>query len=163
MKADTPDLLRSIIVAGTDPEQPVATFAALNRALQQSVGHQLLTILTFDSMMTMATRLYSSRPDAYPAGVRNAVASEHWAKSVIRDGLPFVGHQASDLTSVFAEPERMAALGLGSVINMPVRWRGATVGTVNVLDAEGRYADVDLEDVRTMAQLILPALMAVLR
>jgi hypothetical protein len=64
-----------------------------------------------------------------------------------------------DLKQVFSAHREMAALGLGSVVNMPIRWRRATVGTVNILGEERRYAHVNLETIRMIAQLVLPAIL----
>ncbi|WP_109477114.1 GAF domain-containing protein [Paraburkholderia sp. C35] len=135
----------------------VDVYRAIDRALQRIAGHKLLTILTYDDAVTEAERLYSS-DETYPVGARNLIASSTWADSVVRDGVAYVAHRVEDLRRVFDQHESLAALGLGSVVNLPVRWRGRTVGTLNMLAEEGRYVDLDIDAVRLVAQFVLPEL-----
>ena len=135
-------------------------FHAVDSALQRMVGHRLLTILVYDDAMTLATRLYSSDPATYPEGALDPVASSAWAEQVLHLGLPFVGHSEEELASVFAYHQRLVSLGLGSVVNMPVRWRGRVLGSLNMLDAPGRYAHLEIDLVRILAHLVVPALLA---
>ncbi|PRX21617.1 hypothetical protein B0G75_1305 [Paraburkholderia sp. BL18I3N2] len=160
MNANLLPELDSIATACSNARQPVAVFRALDLALQRIASHKLMTILTYDEALTRSTRLYSSDPDAYPAGTSTKIASKSWAQSVIRDGIPYVGHRVQDLESVFNHHRKMAALGLGSVINMPIRWCGRTAGTLNMLHEEGRYIGVDLRIVKVFAQYALPPLLA---
>jgi hypothetical protein len=135
-------------------------FRAVDSALQRLVGHRLLTVLVYHDAGALATRLYSSDPATYPEGATDPVASPAWADQVLHWGLPFVGHRAEELASVFAHHERLILLGLGSVVNMPLRWQGQVLGSVNMLDAPGRYAHLDIDLVRIIAHTAVPALLA---
>lgn len=44
---------------------------------------------------------------------------------------------------------------------MPVRWRGETYGTVNLLHRAGHYDDSHLPHVAVLAHLALPALLSI--
>jgi hypothetical protein len=135
-------------------------FRAVDAALQRLVGHRLLTVLVYDEACTVATRLYSSDPATYPEGATDPVASPAWADQVLHWGLPFVGHCEEELACVFAHHERLAFLGLGSVVNMPLRWQGRVLGSLNMLDAPERYAHIDIDVVRIIAHTAVPALLA---
>lgn len=135
-------------------------FRAVDCALQRLVGHRLLTVLVYDDACAVATRLYSSDPATYPEAVTDPVASPAWADRVLHWGLPFVGHREEELATVFAHHERLTSLGLGSVVNMPLRWQGRVLGSLNMLDAPGRYAHLDIDVVRIIAHMAVPALLA---
>ena len=154
------DELRVIEAACYDARKADGVFDAVDCALQRVAGHRLLTILVYNEAFTVATRLYSSDSATYPSGVSDPVASNEWADLVLRHGLPYVGHREADLASVFGHHERLAFLGLGSVINMPIRWRGRVLGTLNMLDGQGRYAQLDIDVVKIIAHMTLPALLA---
>lgn len=128
-------------------------FGAVDAALQRLVGHKLMTILVYDAAVTTATRVYSS-DGTYPAGMRDPVASVVWADAVVRRGVPYVGNRLDDLQVVFDHHEKLAALGLGSVINLPIRRWDRTVGTLNLLHEEGHFVGVDLQRVALVAHFI---------
>ena len=63
----------------------------------------------------------------------------------------------------FYDWELILSLGCESCLNMPVRWRGQTLGTLNLLHAAGHYTEADLPGVALLAHLALPALMTITR
>ena len=154
------DELRMLEAACYSARDPHDVFDAVDASLQRVAGHRLLTILVYNDAFTIATRLYSSEPATYLVGVSDPVASNEWADVVLHHGLPYVGHREDDLATVFEHHERLALLGLGSVINMPIRWRGRVLGTLNMLDAQGCYAHLDIDVVKIIAHMTLPALLA---
>ncbi|WP_367619752.1 GAF domain-containing protein [Caballeronia sp. SEWSISQ10-4 2] len=58
-----------------------------------------------------------------------------------------------------ARPGRLQLFRCESVLNMPIRWDGRTVGTLNLLHNRGWYQNVDLPSVASFAQLLLPGLL----
>ena len=64
-----------------------------------------------------------------------------------------------DLRHVFSDHELIASLGCESVLNMPVRWRGRTLGSLNLLHEAGWYGEDDVAACLPFAQLALPALL----
>jgi hypothetical protein len=61
---------------------------------------------------------------------------------------------------VFSDHELIVSLGCESVLNMPVRWRGRTLGSLNLLHEAGWYGEDDAVACLPFAQLTLPALLA---
>jgi hypothetical protein len=49
------------------------------------------------------------------------------------------------------------------VLNLPVRWRGQTLGTLNLLHKAGWYSEADIATTRLFAHLALPAMMLISR
>ena len=159
----TSDLLlpiTSLAAAHASLDQPLATFEAADVALAQAFGHKLFTILMYDKAVTESIRVYANLKGDYPLLGRKKIVSAEWKSCLFDDGLPFVGHTAADIKLAFSDYELIQSLGCESVLNLPVRWNGQTIGTVNLLHAANWYKDVDLAAATVFAQLIAPALMS---
>ena len=154
---------RAVIAAHASPDQPGATFRALDAALAEAPGHILFTILLHHPAARESERFYSNRPAEYPVGGRKPVTDSAWMRRVIHGGQPWIGHGAGAIREAFFDHAIILALGCGSALNMPVRWRGETLGTLNLLHRAGHYAEADIPHVALLAHLALPALMGIVR
>jgi len=152
-------VLARLAMSHADPVQPDAVFRAVDQALQETVSHTLFTILTYDRTMTESTRVYSNRESEYPRGGRKKIVSSRWANQLLDEGTPFIGNDAQDLREVFFDHEVIRSLGCESVLNMPVRWQGRTIATLNLLHTANWYKDVHLDFMTCAAQLTAPALL----
>lgn len=150
--------LATLAAAQADVRQPDALFKAVDAALQATVKHTLFTILMYDAAVTESIRVYANLSGDYPPGGRKKIISRRWADQVVRDGTPFIGNDADDLREVFSDHALIQSLGCESVLNMPVRWQGRTLGTLNLLHTAGWYKDVDLAFMTCVAQLAAPGL-----
>lgn len=157
---ETDPLLCDVALAHGRVDQPSAVFAALDRALHAAIGHRLFTILAYDGATGEAARLYSNLPDSYPAGGRKRLPAGPWTEAVLDRGEAYIGRTLDDLRTVFPDHALIASLGCASVLNMPIRWRGCTLGSLNLLHEAGWYDDDDVATCRPFAQLALPALLA---
>ena len=152
-----------ILLAHRDALQPEATFRAVDAALAAVPGHILFTILIHHPALRESERFYSNLPDAYPVGGRKPVTDSPWMQRVVHGGEPYIGRTAADIREVFYDHELIALLGCDSVLNMPVRWRGQTLGTLNLLHRAGHYTEADIPGVRLIAHLALPAMALIAR
>lgn len=157
LKADP--WLCAVAAAQGRVEQPDALFAALDQAVKSVIGHKLFTILTYDEATSELVRLYSNLPGPYPAGGRKRLAPGPWTEAVLDRGEAYIGYTRDDLREVFSDHELIASLGCESVLNMPVRWRGRTLGSLNLLHEAGWYGEDDAAACLPFAQLALPALL----
>ena len=159
-KRYTDPLLCAVAAAQGGVNQPDALFAALDEALKSAIGHKLFTVLTYDDGTGEAARVYSNLPGPYPAGGRKRLAPGPWTEAVLDRGEAYIGRTRDDLRDVFSDHELIASLGCESVLNMPVRWRGRTLGSLNLLHEAGWYDEDDVAACLPYAQLTLPALLA---
>ena len=79
-------------------------------------------------------------------------------RRVIHGGEPYIGRTRHDIEQNFFDHALIVSLGCESILNMPVRWRGETMGTLNLCHRAGFYGDEHLPRVRLIAQLALPCL-----
>lgn len=152
-------LLCTVATAQGRADQPHALFAALDDSLKSAIGHKLFTILTYDGDSGDAARVYSNLPGPYPTGGRKRLAPGPWTEAVLDRGEAYIGRSRDDLREVFSDHELIASLGCESVLNMPVRWRGRTLGSLNLLHEAGWYGEDDITACLPFAQLALPALL----
>jgi transcriptional regulator with GAF, ATPase, and Fis domain len=150
-------LISTLTRALADRDQPAATFRALDRLLAKLVGHRLFTALLYHPKAAMAERLCSSRPDVYPASGTKALEQAPAMKRVLTSGTPYIGQDAGDIERDFPDHDRIFALGCGSVLNMPVRWRGEVLGQINLLHEARHFGNAHLTIVEAMAQIVVPA------
>ncbi|MBL6454322.1 GAF domain-containing protein [Belnapia sp. T6] len=141
-------------------DQPAAGFAALEEAAGSAIGHILFTVLLHDAARRENARLYSNQPAAYPPGGRKAVVETPWTTRLFAEGRPFIGRDAGDIRANFRDHALILSLGCESVLNLPVRWRGRTIGTVNLLHRAGWYEEADAATGRLIAGLAVPILLA---
>ena len=122
------------------------------------IGHRLFTIMQFNPGTMEVRRCYSSDGKHYPTGGRKGKKDTQWGRHVLEHGRHFIGHDAADIRANFADYEMIESLGLGSVLNMPIRNLGQTIGTMNLLHKAGYYQSGHVD----MATIIVSALAGVL-
>lgn len=153
--------LDAVISSLDATDQPHATFRAVDAALRASVGHILFTVLISHHAAGESERFYTNMPAEYPVGGRKPMAGSKLMQTLLVEGKPYIGRNAADIEWAFHDHVLIRSLGCESVLNMPVRWRGRTVGTLNLLDRAGAYTEQHLPIVRAIASLALPALLMV--
>lgn len=154
------DSLSAVARAHADTTQPHATFDAIEKAVAETIGHRLFTILVHHREARESERVYTNMREAYPVGGRKPITDSPWMQQVMQQGLPYIGRNAEDLRDVFYDHELIVSLGCRSVLNIPLRWQGETLGTLNMLHEENWYGDGHVDLARVFAQLAVPAVMA---
>ncbi|WP_330555589.1 GAF domain-containing protein [Burkholderia multivorans] len=130
----------------------------LERALTDVFGQRLFTVLAYDATSGRLGRLHSNRPDINPVGGMKRVTESRWVEQVLHRGEIFRGSTRDDIQAVFSEYEVLWSIGCESVLNIPVRKAGVTLGTLNLLDEAGRYDRADLDLALVFAQLVVSTL-----
>lgn len=151
----------AVVASHNETEQPHAVFRAVDAALKASVGHILFTILISHHATRESERFYTNMPDAYPVGGKKPITDSVLMKMLLVEGKPYIGRTAADIEWAFYDHRLIHSLGCESVLNMPVRWQGRTVGTLNLLDRANAYDEAHIPLVRTLGQLALPGMLMV--
>jgi hypothetical protein len=144
-----------ILNALEQPGQPEITFTALDRLTKSLVGHQLFTLLYVDG--DEVARVYSNRPAEYPVSGRKPMGQTPWGDLVLKERKPYLGRDKQGIRWAFFDHALIESMGLGSVINIPVVYDGACLGTMNLLDAEHHYRPEHVAPVAAFAPLLVPA------
>jgi GAF domain-containing protein len=158
--ADTSDAIMTQLSrlqrAVGEQEEDQSVFSAAALAADRCIGHALCTFMLFDSAAMEVQRLYSTNHEAYPPGGRKKKRNTAWGRQVLENGQPFIGKTADDIREYFDDHELIIGLGLRSMLNMPVRIAGRTVGTMNLSNTEGYYSAQHLPIAGLITGLIAP-------
>lgn len=135
-------------------------FPALDELCNTIVGHRLFSCSVFQMSgpeSGVAARIYTSDPENYPLSGLKDIVPNRWTRHVLVDRETFVANSVDEFSDVFPDHEFIASLGLGSVVNFPVVFRGTFIGTVNLLHEAGHYTP---DRVNMIERLTLPTLVA---
>lgn len=146
--------------AQAEAGQPGRLLAEFDAICADAVGHVLFTILASEAGERDVTRVYSSRPDAYPTAGRKPMGPTEWGERLLRQGRTWFGRTPEDIRWAFFDHELIASLGGEACLNAPVRWNGGVLGVVSVVGPQGRYTEADLEALDILTQGLAPALLA---
>jgi GAF domain-containing protein len=136
------------------------TYAIVEALAQRALGHRLFTLMLFHEATEEVERVYSTRPDVYPVGGRKPKRGNPWGAIVLERGEVYLGRTADDIRWAFDDHPLILALGLESVMNVPVAFRGRPLGTMNLLHEADRYGPEDVPVGRLLAGLLVPELLA---
>lgn len=159
-RSDPIQALHRAATALADTPQPAVAFGALEQAMQEAIGHRLFTIMRHDRPRALNRRVHSSDPAAYPVSDGKPVDWGHpWARRILTEGRAWIGRDARDIAWAYPDHAKIVAMGLAGAMNLPVRWNGETIGTVNLLHDAGHYTEADAELGMIFAALALPPLL----
>lgn len=160
---DPAPLLDAVRLAMAEPAQPAPLFATLDATMGRAIGHRLFTILVIHPGAQESQRYYSNMPREYPVGGRKPINRTHWFRSVLDEGRPYIGRTYDDIADVFFDHELIRSLGCESVLNVPIRWNGGSIGTINLLHHANWYTEADIPAAQHFAALAVPGLLSVMK
>ena len=152
--------LARVADAWRDADQPRATFEAAGEAFREQIGFGLYTVTHILPGGREVERLYSTNPQAYAVGGRKPVIPNAFREQMFGTGTPFLGRTPADFSPYFPDHAFIVSLGLGCVINVPLFFAGAPLGSINLLDREGTYDTQHVAPATAIARMVVPALIA---
>ena len=140
--------------------EPRELHAAVDALVQTTIGHLLFTILRVHEAGTEVERVHSSNTAAYPVGGRKTKQGTAWSRVVLDQGEVFVARTPEEVRNTFGDHALIFSLGIGSIMNVPIGYRGRRLGTMNISHEAGWFRDQDAAAGRLIASLLVPALLA---
>jgi hypothetical protein len=156
----TIDDLASIAEITASRPEPDAVFDAVAALAQTAIGFRLFTIMRLHAESAEVERLYSSLPDAYPVSGRKPKQGTPWGEQVLDRGEIFIANSPAEVEGAFADHALIFSLGIGAIMNVPIRFRGRSLGTMNVCSDAGWFTGADCAPGRLLASLLVPLLLA---
>lgn len=122
----------------------VALYRLVDAAVpERPYSYQLFTIMRIYEGGQEVERVYSSNEKAYPILGRKTKKGTHWGDKVLGRGQIHIARDKEEVKKVFEDYELIWSLGVGSIMNVPVSFRGRQLGTMNVSGTKavrrGRY------------------------
>ncbi len=148
--------IAAILDSTARDRDPQTSLRAIDALAQRIFGHKLFTVMRHRADSNEVERIYSSNPAAYPVGGRKQKQGTRWGRIVLDEGKPFIARNEAELRASFPDHELILSLGIGSIMNIPVMFKGQCVGTMNVSGEAGQYGEEDVRPGRILAGLIVP-------
>ena len=150
------DIEAAAEIAASAP-QPDAVFRMAEDLARQAIGFRLFTVMRLHAATQEVERLYSSLPEAYPVSGRKPKQGTPWGAQVLDRGKIFVANSPDAVRAAFADYELIFSLGIGAIMNVPVRFRARSLGTMNICSDAGWFAEADHAPGRLIASLLAAA------
>jgi hypothetical protein len=138
---------------------PSAIYRAVEELSAEVIGHRLFTIMRLCSGGSEVERVHTSMPAVYPMGGRKRKAQTPWAHRVLGELKIYRAVDADGIRTAFDDHKTILGLGLGSVLNVPVVFRGRCLGTMNLLHEPGWYGHDNESTGTLLASFLIPALL----
>ncbi len=147
--------------AVAEEKEPAAALAAIGETMNALIGSRMFTFLRFDLDQFEMERLYCTRPELYPIGARKAMRRGPWFETVSDRGETFIVSGDAQMRATFADYAALKDMGCTASMNVPVRFRGVTLGTMNLNGDEGRYDTRVAALAMPFAALAVPAYLTI--
>jgi hypothetical protein len=138
----------------------MAPFDQIAARAKADFGFELFTAMRYRPATDEVERAYTSDAVAYPVGGRKFKRDTAWSRQVLGAGEPYFANDEAGIRAAFDDADKILSLGLGAVINVPVRRDGRVVGTLNFLREAGGYSPADVSRALALAPLAAEALAA---
>lgn len=134
-------------------------YGAVDALVQDVIGHKLFTVMRVHEAAAEVERTYSSNPTAYPVGGRKGKRGTPWSRVVLDRGEVFIARDRDEVRSAFADYELIESLGIGSIMNVPLSYRGRCLGTMNISHDAGWFNASDVTAGGLIAAFVTPLLL----
>jgi hypothetical protein len=137
-------------------------FTAIGELAQERFGWKLFTVMRYLPDSGEVERVHSSDAAAYPLSSRKIKRGTEWSRKVLLRGEPHLAADAQGIRAAFDDAEKILALGVGALINVPVRETAGdrVIGTLNFGREPRGYTLKDIERALVLAPLAAPLLEA---
>ena len=153
------DVARAMETAASSADAQAA-YAAVDGLAQHAIGHRLFTVMRYLRPTVEVERLYSSNPSVYPPGGRKPKQGTPWGDAVLDRGEVFIAADAEGVRAAFSDHALLSQLGISAIMNIPIRFRGRVLGTMNLPHEAGHFTSDMIEPGRVLAALLVPLLLA---
>jgi hypothetical protein len=133
------------------------TYADLGTVAQRQFGWKLYTAMHYLATGEVQ-RVHTSNPDAYPLAGRKPRRNTPWSNHVLVQGTPYFANDEAGIRAAFEDADLIISLGLGAVINVPVKEGARVLGTLNFLREAGGYRKENIAQAEEIASMAKPLL-----
>ena len=153
------DLAALADLSAAEPE-PARLYAAVDRLVQEVIGHRLFTVMRVHEATSEVERVYSSNETAYPVGGRKQKRGTPWSRVVLDRGEVFIARTPDEVREAFSDYPLIFSLGIGSIMNIPLGMRGQRLGTMNISHEAGWFDERHAAAGRLIAPFLVLSLLA---
>ncbi len=128
------------------------SYVSIGEEAQRRFGWKLFTAMRYLPSGEVE-RLHTSNPHAYPLAGRKPRRDTAWSRQVLVRGEPYYANDEAGIRAAFDDADKIFGLGLGAVINVPVKDGERVLGTLNFLREAGGYRPQHVAQALELASL----------
>ena len=152
--------LAAILAISAEASEPRQVLIAVDALSRKVLRHRVCSIFRYLDATQDVERIYTSSPGSHPVGGRKRIADYPHNQAVLARGEIYVAPDREAVARTYKDPERIFALGVTSIMNVPVRHAGRNLGALNLFGEAGWYGADVFPAARTVAGLLVPVLLA---
>ena len=127
------------------------TFDGIGEEAQRRFGWKLYTAMRYLASGEVE-RVHTTNAKAYPLAGRKPRRDTPWSRQVLIRGEPYYANDEAGIRFAFEDAEKILALGLGAVMNAPVKEGDRVLGTLNFLREPGGYSREQVSEAVSLAR-----------
>jgi hypothetical protein len=128
------------------------SYADIGDEAQRRFGWKLYTAMRYLPSGEVE-RVHTSDPHAYPLAGRKPRRDTPWSRRVLVRGEPYYANDEAGIRAAFEDAEKLLGLGLGAVINVPVKADDRVLGTLNFLREAGGYRPENVAEALSLGRM----------
>lgn len=155
----TPADVAAVIAATSNATEPQQVYKLVETIAAETCGWVLLTTLIFVEAEGVVERIHSSDPPSHPVGGRkplDKLTESHGGP----DGAVFLAATKADVARAFYDHTFLFEMGIGSILNAPIRHAGRRLGTLNLCGSDSQYGAEEVQTATILAGLLVPCLLS---
>ncbi len=149
--------IAAVVAMTSDRIDAQQVYRLVETIAAETCGFVLLTTLKFVEAEGVVERIHSSDPPSHPIGGRkplDKLTESHGGN----EGDVFHAATQADVARAFYDHTFLFEMGIGSILNAPIRHAGRRFGTLNFCGTDSQYGAEEIETATILAGLLVPCL-----
>jgi GAF domain-containing protein len=142
--------------SAADPQQ---VYRAVDGLVRETMGYKLLTVFQPIEETSELERVYSSNMADYPIGGRKRLDTINRDPDLARRGEIFLAATPEEVARTYPDRSLLNSLGVGAILNVPIRHAGRWLGTLNCCGEANAYGPEEIGTANVLAQILAPTLL----
>ncbi|MFM9940742.1 MAG: hypothetical protein ACKVP7_14760 [Hyphomicrobiaceae bacterium] len=151
--------IAAVQAIATETREPRQILIGVEALAKKVLGYKGCTMFRYIHETQEVERIHSSDLVAYPVGGRKQIAAYPVNQAVLARGEIYVAADREAVKGTYKDFEKIFALGVTSIMNVPVRLAGRNIGAMNVFGEAGQFDDAAKLKGRVLAGLMVPAIL----
>ena len=150
--------IAAVVAMTSERTDPQHVYKLVETIAAETCGYVLLTTLKFVEAEGVVERIHSSDPASHPVGGRkplDKLTESHGGK----EGDVFLAATKADVARAFYDHTFLFEIGIGSILNAPIRHAGCRLGTLNFCGTDSQYGPQEIETAKVLGGLLVPSLL----
>jgi GAF domain-containing protein len=157
LEVDDLAAIMNLSAEAKDAQQVLVAVVALAR---KALRFRQCSIFVYIAETAEVERIFSTNLGSHPPGGRKLIADYPHNQAVLARGEIYVAKDRDAVALTYKDAPSLFAMGVTSIMNVPVRHGGRNLGALNLMGEAGWYGEAVFGSSRIVAGLLAPTLLA---